>query len=84
MQELLPSTAHLPDAFIRIFPVIPEPVQNFLDIIPGLIWDAVAILRREVDGIEEFTVDVELKLCFCSITDSNGLGTAIACKVVSL
>ena len=82
MQELLPSTAYFPDAFIRIFPVILEPVENFLDIVPGLIWDAVAILRREVDGIEEFTLDVELKLCFCSITDSNGFGIAIACEVV--
>lgn len=30
--------------------MILEPVQNFLDIVPDFIWDAVAILRREEDG----------------------------------
>lgn len=67
MGEALAPTACLPDAVVRLLPVLADPVDQRREVHPVVVADELAVtLKRlplgEIDRVEQLAVDVELHL----------------------
>src|SRR5258708_10785948 len=71
MEELPGPAAHLPDTLIRTPPIVPQPLQQTLNILPSRMGDRLTILIREIDGIHHLAINVELQLLVSGIADQD-------------
>src|SRR5215831_1273378 len=82
MQELPGPAAHLPDTLIGTPPIVPQPFQQTLDILPSRVRDRVAIFIGEINGIHHLAINIELQLLVSGIADPNWPGILITAKVI--
>ena len=54
------AAAHFPDAFVRLLPVLTEPIKLFPDARPQFIPDRHHMFVVQIHCVEELTVDVQL------------------------
>src|SRR5262249_13712067 len=82
MEELFRSTTNLPYTFVGPPPVLSQPFQNTLNVLPAGVRDRVAIFVGKVYGIHHLAINVELELSISSITDAHRPGILVSGKVV--
>ncbi len=73
MQELPGPAANLPDTLVRTPPIVAQPIQQTLNLLPSRMRDRLAILIRQIDGIHHLAINVELQLLVSSIADPDWL-----------
>jgi len=76
--ELLPASAHLPDALVRPVPVRGEPVHQPHEVRPGVVPHGRAILVVQVHGVHQLAVDVEVEVVEGSVADADRPGSHVA------
>jgi hypothetical protein len=77
-----PPSPYFPDSFIWLLPVFARIIQQTINVAPKLVGNRSAILIVEVDRIEKFPIDVELKLFISRVSDSDGPGSPITLQMV--
>src|SRR5258707_1996722 len=77
IQELPPTAAHLPDAFVRPPPIVSQPLHRTRYAQPGLPGDLLTAFVRKVQCIHQLSVDVELQLLLRCIAYANRCGATI-------
>src|SRR5215468_7386975 len=82
MQELPGSTAHLPNTFVRTPPIVPQPLQQTLNILPFRMGDGLAVLIGEINGIHHLAINIELELRVGSVTDPNRPRIFVTAKLI--
>src|SRR3954463_2044535 len=80
--ERLAPAAGLPDALLRLVPVVGEPVQDAPDRRPSPVGDLEPGPIGCVDAVESLAVDVELQLLAGAFADPHGRRTPVAGPVV--
>jgi hypothetical protein len=83
-EEFLALPADFPDAFVWQLPMLTDPIDDLGDAGPGIISNRAPVFVEEVDGIEEFAVDIELELAPCGIADADRFGTAVAFEMIEV
>src|SRR5271155_4506831 len=73
VKEFTATSTDFPIALVRTIPVFGEPVEDALEVVPAVVGDAVTVLGREVDGIDEFAVDIKLELLVGTVADADGM-----------
>jgi hypothetical protein len=81
-EEFLALPADFPDALVWQLPMLTDPIDDLGDAGPGIITDGAPVFVVEIDGIEEFAVDIELELAPCGIADADWFGTAVAFEMI--
>ena len=76
--EVLAASSGLPDAFLRLIPVLAEPVDYVRQSGPEFVPHLQAVDVGEMDGIHRLAVDVELQLIGRAVADSYRARAAIA------
>src|SRR5437899_2039028 len=82
MQELPGPAAHFPDTLIRTPPIVPQPLQQTLNLQPSPVRDRLTVFIREVDGIHHFAVNIELQLLVSSVADANWPRILVTAKMI--
>src|SRR6266404_4843677 len=82
MQELPGPAAHFPDTLIRTPPIVPQPLQQTLNILPSAVRDRFTVFIREVDGIHHLAVNIELQLLVSAVADPNRPRILVTAKMI--
>src|SRR5487761_1033564 len=81
MDKMLLAAAHLPDTLIWLLPMLIQPIEQALEILPQVVRDGIVAII-DVDRIQHLSVDVQLLLLIRSIADAYGSAVAIARQVI--
>src|SRR4051812_4017810 len=81
---MLPAAANFPDAFVRLRPVVANPVDETTKIDPGVVADGRAVLVEQVRGIHELAINIELQLIVSAVADTHGTRAAVAVEMWQL
>src|SRR5262245_62211 len=79
---MTPASAHLPDAFVRLLPIVTEPIQTVPDTAPDVIADGHDVFVVQVERVEQFPENIVLQLCICAVADPDGPGAAVAVQMI--
>src|SRR5260370_33226140 len=82
MQELPGPAAHFPDTLIRTPPIVPQPLQQTLNILPSPVRDRFTVFIRQVDGIHHLAVNIELQLLVSTFADPNWPRILVTAKMI--
>src|SRR5262249_41003774 len=82
VQELLTSATDFPYPFIRPSPVLTEPIQQPLHVLPLLIRAGATVFICKVDGVHHLAVNVELQLVVSTIADADGARILVPTQVI--
>src|ERR1700730_11384950 len=82
MQELPGPAAHFPDTLIRTLPIVPQPLQQTMNLLPSPVRDRFTVFVREVDGIHHLAINIELQLLVSTIADANWPRILVTAKMV--
>src|SRR5690348_1969601 len=80
-ERLLPP-AGLPDALLRLIPVLAEPVEHLCEVRPAGVADSNSLGVGQIEAIDEFAVDVELELTRGAVADAHGARVPVAGEVL--
>ena len=75
---MLFAAAHLPDAFIGLLPIVANPIETMTDADPEIVGDRADVFVIEIEGVQEFAVDVRLILVGGIIADADRRGVNIS------
>ncbi len=75
---MLGTASGLPNTLVRLTPVVDHEVDEPAAIIPVLRLEVTYELAIQVRGVQQFTVNVQLQLAVCGISDAYGLGATVA------
>src|SRR6185437_16460471 len=75
--EVFGTTAGLPDAGIRLVPIVRQPAEKIADREPTRLADLQATSIAVVDAVHRFTKDVKLQLLGRAVADTHRIGMAI-------
>src|SRR5579883_3532428 len=81
MDKVLLASPDLPDTLVPLVPVLTQPVEQALEILPQVVRDGVKTVI-DVDGVHHLSVDIELFLGIGAITDANRPAAMIAIQVI--
>ena len=79
---MTPTSAHLPDAFVRLLPIVTEPIQAVPDTDPDVIADGHDVFVVQVERIEQLPENIELQLRIRAVADPDRSGTSIAVQMI--
>src|SRR5258707_13253671 len=82
MQELPGHAAHFPDTLIRTAPIVPQPLQQTLNLQPSLVRHRLTVFIGEVDGLHHLSVNIELQLLVSSVADANWPRILVTAKMI--
>src|SRR5580693_1011425 len=74
---MLFAAAHLPDAFVRLLPIVANPIETMTDADPEIVGNRADVFVVEIEGVQEFAVDVRLILVGGIIADADRRGVNI-------
>ena len=80
--EVLAPSAGLPDALLRLVPVLGQPVQQLADRRPAAVPDRQPALVGEEDAVQRLAVDVELELVGGAVADADRARAAVTGPVL--
>jgi hypothetical protein len=82
VSEVPAAPARFPDAFVRLVPVVAQPVDHAGDVEPAPVGGLHALGVGEVQGVKCLAVDVELELVRGAVADAHRPRTAPAFEMV--
>ena len=78
------AAARLPDALVRLVPVLDQPLEVAGELDPAVVVDGQPVLVAEVDGVHQLAVDVELQLGRRPVADPHRRRAHVALQVREL
>src|SRR5262245_10247252 len=82
MQEFLLPAADLPDSLIRSPPILAQPIEEPVHVLPLLVRAGATIVVSGVNGVHHFAINVELQLVVSAIADAHGTRVLVAAQVI--
>ena len=76
------AAPNFPNSFIRTSPILLEPFQDSLHVLPTMMRRAMAIFVCQIHRVHKLTIDVQLELLIRCVADTHGTRILVAGKVV--
>src|ERR1041385_9397046 len=77
VQKFLLSLPYFPNTVIRFFPMSDHKLYLSLYFLPQFIGNGAAVLIIQVNCVNKLTVNIQLKLLMCRITNFYGAGVPV-------
>lgn len=81
MDKVPGATTYLPDAFIGFLPMFTQPAEETAQVYSQIIGNSIVAVI-DVDGIHQFTVDIELLLFISAIADTHRSALTVSFQVI--
>src|SRR5271155_4884784 len=78
VREIAARAAHLPDSLVRLLPARLEEIHQRALQPPGVVVALQVVLARDVQGIDHFAIDIELKLLMRGVANTHRSAVLIA------
>src|SRR5580698_6271305 len=78
MSKMPARSTHLPDAFVGFEPMLLDEVHQYENHIPYVLAGFDSIAARDVKGVHDFAIDVELELIMRGIADAHRAAVLVA------
>src|SRR5690554_419592 len=77
MKEFFSSTSDFPYSFVFLIPIMAHPVYLLGEILPKTVRNRFSILVENINGIQQFSINIQLQLRMGIVADSDWGGTSV-------